>query len=112
MYVVISPSSFQKLEEILKSLGRENKLIITTLGVSFALRNHVNIDIALDNGAIVRSFSHKPPKIEGIPDYESEAIMVAVELNALLVTDNDDVKKKALDLGVRVMSSQELLSSS
>ncbi|ACP35216.1 conserved hypothetical protein [Sulfolobus islandicus Y.G.57.14] len=111
MFAVISPSAFGKLKEILGS-NKNYKFVITTLGVSFAIKNGIDIDNALDHGVIVRAFSHKPPKVGDLPQYESEAIMVALELNALLIAEDKDVIGKAKELGVNAVQIEELLTSS
>ncbi|WP_338602036.1 hypothetical protein V6M85_01360 [Sulfolobus tengchongensis] len=110
MFAVISPSAFNKLKELI-NIGKKYKLVITTLGVSFAIKNGIDIDYALDNGVIVRAFSHKPPKVGDLPLYESEAIMVALELNGILIAENRDVLAKARELGVNATTLEELLAS-
>ncbi|QGA54219.1 hypothetical protein GFS03_06360 [Sulfolobus sp. E5-1-F] len=111
MFAVISPSAFGKLKELL-DLNKKYKFVVTTLGVSFAIKNGIDIDNALDRGIIVRAFSHKPPKVGNLPQYESEAIMVALELNALLIAEDKDVISKAKELGVNALQIEELLASS
>ncbi len=111
MFAVISPSSFEKLKYIIK-VAKNYKLIITTLGVSFAIKNNIDIDYALDNGVTVRAFSHKPPKVDDLPSYESEAIMVALELNAVLIANDRLVIEKAKELGVKAITIDELSVSS
>ena len=111
MFAVISPSAFSKLKEIV-DYSKNYKLIITTLGVSFAIKNSINIDYALDKGAIVRAFSHKSPKVGDLPQHESEAIMVAFELNAILIADDSKVIEKAKELGIKVIKPEQLLTSS
>ncbi|AEB94782.1 MULTISPECIES: PIN domain-containing protein [Metallosphaera] len=103
MFAVISPSAFPKLDVILKKFS-DYKLIVTTYGVSYALKNHINIDFALDRGVWVRSYSHKSGTFSDLPVHEAEAIMVASDLQAILIAVDDKVKKEAERLGVKVMS--------
>lgn len=111
MFAVISPSAFSKLKEIVDN-SKNYKLIVTTLGVSFALKNNINVDYALDRGVIVRAFAHKPPKVDDLPQYESEAIMIALELNAILIANDGNVIEKAKELGVNTISLEQFLASS
>jgi len=111
MFAVISPSALKRLKEIVNA-NRSYKLVVTTQGVSYAMKNGIDIDYALDHGVIVRAFSHKPPKVGELPPYESEAIMVALELNALLIASNDEVIVKAKELGVSVITVEQFLTSS
>ena len=103
MFAVISPSSYPKLALILEKFSGY-KLIVTTYGVSYALQNHINIDYALERGVWVRAYSHKPGTFSGLPMHEAEAIMVASDLQAILIASDEKVKKEAERLGVKVVS--------
>ncbi|QKR00931.1 hypothetical protein GWK48_01370 [Metallosphaera tengchongensis] len=103
MFAVISPSSFPKLGKILEKFT-EYRLIITSYGVSYALQNHIDIDYALDRGVWVRAYSHKAGTFSGLPIHEAEAIMVASDLQAILIASDEKVKKEAERLGVKVVT--------
>ncbi|NON63096.1 PIN domain-containing protein [Acidianus sp. RZ1] len=102
MYAVISPSAFPKISKIMGELSGFT-FYITTYGVSYALSRGIDIDSILDRGIKVRAFSHNFRPIEGLDMPESEAILVARELNSVLVTSDENVKKAAEKEGVKVL---------
>ncbi|MFP3204549.1 MAG: PIN domain-containing protein [Metallosphaera yellowstonensis] len=103
MYAVISPSSYPRLKEILSKFS-QYKLVITTFGVSYALKNNLDIDFALDKGVWVRAYSHKVFSHGELPIHEAEAIMVASDLQAILIASDEKVKAEAERRGVKVVS--------
>jgi predicted DNA-binding protein (UPF0278 family) len=100
--IVVSPSAFGKLREIIEKFKGE-KVIITTYGVSYALENKIDIDFALDLGVKVRAYSHKPSKISNLSIYESEALLVAKDIEAVLVVGDEKVKEEAEKMGVKTI---------
>lgn len=103
MYAVISPSAFTKMDEIIKKFGKDYKLYVTTYGVSYALKNGIDIDKALDSGIKVRAYSHKVYPIQNLSIEETEAILVAKEFNSVLIVGDEKVKEIAEKNGVKVL---------
>lgn len=109
---VISPSAFIKIKEITEKLKEINAIgYISTLGVSQALKEKVDIDYSLDNGVRVRAFSHKPFKIGDLPLYESEAILLAKELDAILIANDKRIEEEARRENVKVIDVNSFLNS-
>jgi len=100
--LVISPSAFNKIDEIMKKFDQD-KIIITTYGISYALSNNINVDKILDLGIKVMAYSHKPYQVSDLSISESEAILVARDLKATLIVSNNKVKEEAEKLGVKVI---------
>ncbi|AWR95110.1 hypothetical protein [Acidianus brierleyi] len=102
MILVISPSAFNKIDEIIKKFNSD-KIIITTYGVSYALSNNINIDKILDLGIKVMAYSHKPYQVSNLSITESEAILVARDLKATLIASDTKIKEEAEKLGISVI---------
>jgi len=100
--LVISPSAFNKIDEIIKKFNSD-KIIITTYGVSYALSNNINIDKILDLGIKVMAYSHKPYQVSNLSITESEAILVARDLKATLIASDTKIKEEAEKLGISVI---------
>ncbi len=113
MIIVVAPSAYSLLPELLEIQKKGNvTFYLTTMGISFALKHNIDVDSFLDVGFKVRAFSHKPPKVPGIEDYELEAALVARELDAFLLTTDEKVKQKKGELGVKLIDLESLLGSS
>ena len=108
-YAVLTTNLLDKIDEIKKQLG-ERKIVVTTLTFSKALKKGINPSIILDNDVWVRAYSHKPVKISGLDEADSESIMVALELSADLVTDDEKVEAIAKKMGVNVVRFPSLTS--
>ncbi|BBD71716.1 hypothetical protein HS1genome_0105 [Sulfodiicoccus acidiphilus] len=98
--VVVSPSAYRDIEELAEDSAYE--LIVTTTGLSYAMRNGLPINYILDTCSI-RSFGHKVPPMEGLPVHEWEALLLARDLNALLLTKDSKAAEEAVKLGVELM---------
>lgn len=95
MIIVVAPSAYSLLPELAEIQKKENVVFyLTTMGISFALKHKIDVDSFLDVGFKVRAFSHKPPKVPGIEDYELEAALVAKELDGFLLTTDEKVKQR------------------
>lgn len=103
MYAVISPSAFRKIDEIVQRFGKDYKLYITTYGASYALKNGIDIDKALDAGVKVRAYSHKFYPSEDLPIEEIEAILLAKDFDSILIVGNQKIKEIAEKKGIKVV---------
>lgn len=109
---VISPSAFFKIREIVEKISKLNaEVYVSTLGISYALKEKYDIDYALDKGVKVRAFSHKPSRINDLPIYESEAILLAKELNAILIVGDKKVEDEAKKEEIEVVDIFNFLNS-
>lgn len=103
MYAVISPSAYPKIDEIVRRYGREYKLYVSTYGISYALKNGIDIDKVLDKGVKVRAYSHKLFPLENLSMEESEAILLAKDFDSILIVGDQKIKEIAEKKGVKVM---------
>ncbi|ADX81749.1 hypothetical protein GO599_05025 [Sulfolobus islandicus] len=78
-------------------------LIITTSGLSFALKEGIDVNKALDEGVKVLVYSHKFQPLEGLSVEETEAVLLAKDLNYYLITAADKIKEFAEKEGVKVI---------
>ncbi|MEM0373339.1 MAG: hypothetical protein QXV69_09305 [Sulfolobaceae archaeon] len=107
-YFIISADCIEKIDEVLQKVS-DSELILTPYSISYALSKGIDIDNILEKKRIrVRAYSHKPPKIQGIEDYYAEALMVALDLGGILVTEDEKVINKARELGVITKKPSEL----
>lgn len=98
-FVVITFSSLKQLPELLK-MYKDKKIVVTTLTYAKALKSGIN---PLDYEAVwIRAYSHKPVKLQDLDEADSESILVAQELSALLITSDEKVEKIAKDMNVNV----------
>ncbi|MDT7901665.1 MAG: hypothetical protein RRE78_07200 [Acidianus sp.] len=102
-YAVISPNLFKRLDKIVEKFKGKYSLIITTSGLSFALKEGIDVDKALDEGVKVLAYSHKFQPLEGLSVEETEAVLLAKDLNYYLITADDKVKEFAEKEGVKVI---------
>ncbi|BDC17238.1 hypothetical protein [Acidianus sp. HS-5] len=103
-YAVISPSLFKNIHEVIEKFKGKYFLVITTSGLSYALRKGINVDEALDEGVKVLAFSHKFQPLEGLSIEETEALLLAKDLGYYLITSaGDKVKEVAEKEGVKVV---------
>ncbi|MFP3347232.1 MAG: hypothetical protein RXR17_07360 [Sulfolobaceae archaeon] len=100
-YAVITTNLVTRIPELRQALAGK-KIIITTLTFSKALKMGVNPSNLLDNDVWIRAYSHKPIKISGLDEADSESVLVAQELSAELFTDNENVEKVARKMGIVV----------
>ncbi|MUN29900.1 hypothetical protein [Sulfuracidifex metallicus] len=110
MIVVVAPSAYVYLNDLVKV--KDVTFYLTTMGISYALKNNIDVDSSLDAGFKVRAYSHKPPKITGIQDHELEAALVAKELEGYLLTLDENVIKRADEIGVKLITFESLSRSS
>lgn len=102
-YAVISPTVFKRLDEIVEKFKGKFSLIITTSGLSLALKIGVNVDRVLDEGVKVWAYSHKLLPLQGLSIEETEALLLAKELNYYLITGEDRVKEFAEKEGIKII---------
>ncbi|BCU69120.1 hypothetical protein [Stygiolobus caldivivus] len=100
-YAVITINLISKIVE-LQHMFYDRKLIVTTLTFSKALKRGIDPSILLDNNVWIRAYSHKPVKISGLDEADSESVLVAQELSADLITDDENVEKIAKKMGITV----------
>jgi hypothetical protein len=112
MIVVVAPSAYSLLPQLVKLHRSDVSFFLTTMGISYALKNGIDVDSSLDAGFRVRAYSHKPPKVPGIEDYELEAALVARELEGYLLTSDERTKAKANEMEVKLIDFESLSRSS
>ena len=103
-YAVISPSLFKNIREVIEKFKDKYSLVITTSGLSYALKEGINVDEALDEGVKVLAYSHKFQPLEGLSIEETEALLLAKDLGYYLITSTrDKVKDIAEKEGIKVI---------
>lgn len=107
-YVVVTFDSLVYIKDIINTFGNK-KIVVTTLTYSKALKSGVN-PLEYEN-IWIRAYSHKPVKIYGLDEADSEAILVAQELSAQLITTDEKIEKVAKDMGVSVVRYPSQASS-
>ncbi|ARM77187.1 hypothetical protein B6F84_11970 [Acidianus manzaensis] len=91
------------MDKIIKDFNGKYKLYVTTYGISFAIKNGIDIDKALDAGVKVRAYSHILYPIEGLSMEETEAILLAKDLDSILIVSDEKIKKIAEENGVKTL---------
>ncbi|BFH72387.1 hypothetical protein SJAV_03310 [Sulfurisphaera javensis] len=99
-FVVITFSSLNYLKDLI-NIYKNKKVIVTTLTYSKALKKGLN-PLIYEN-VWIRAYSHKPVKIFDLDEADSEAILVAQELSAQLVTSDEKIEKIAKEMGINVV---------
>ncbi len=102
-YAVISPDLFKNIREVIEKFKGKYFLVITTSGLSYALKEGINVDEALDEGVKVLAYSHKFQPLEGLNIEETEALLLAKDLDYYLITADDKLKEFAEKDGVKVV---------
>ena len=100
-YIVISLSALSAVKRVVANSGGR-RVIVSTLTLSEAIRRGYDVSSLLDSSVWIRAFSHRPPKVGGLERYDSEAVMIAQELSAKLITADKKVAEVAKSLGVEV----------
>ena len=100
-YIVVSLSALPAVKRLVND-SRGMRVIISTLTLSEAIKRGYDVSPLLDGSVWIRAFSHRPPKVGGLERYDSEAVMIAQELSAKLVTADKKVAEVAKSLGVEV----------
>lgn len=101
-YIVISLSALRAIKSLIED-NTKKRVVVSTLTLSEAIKRGYDISHILDGSVWIRAFSHRPPKLGGLERYDSEAVLIAQELSATLVTADKKVAEVARSLGVDVM---------
>ncbi|MDT7876069.1 hypothetical protein DDW09_05140 [Sulfolobus sp. SCGC AB-777_L09] len=102
-YIVVSSELVPYIDKIVKAYS-DRKVVITTLTFSKVLKKGVvNPSHLLDQNVWIRAYSHKPVKIGGLDEADSESVLVAQELSAELLTNDEKIEKVAKELGITVL---------
>ena len=99
-FVVITFSSLKYLQDILEKY-KDKKLVVTLLTYAKALKSNIN-PLTFEN-IWVRAYSHKPVKISGLDEADSESLLVAQELSAILIASDEKVEKVAKEMNINVV---------
>ncbi|BAB66974.1 hypothetical protein [Sulfurisphaera tokodaii] len=99
-FVVITFSSLDYLKDLVEKY-KDKKLVVTTLTLSKALKKGIN-PLVYDK-IWIRAYSHKPVKIYGLDEADSESLLVAQELSAKLITSDENVEKIAKEMKINVV---------
>jgi predicted nucleic acid-binding protein len=108
-YVVLTVSTLNRFEEVRK-IFKGKKLVVPLGAFAEAMRRGIDVDKISGEDVWIRAYNHKPPKLGGLEKYDSEAVLLAEELSAELVTDDPKVSEVAKSVGVRVIVLSDVLS--
>ena len=108
-YVVLTASVLSRFKEV-STKFKDVKLVVPLLAFAEAKKMGVNLDEISGDNVWIRAYSHKPPKLGGLEKHDSEAVLLAQELSATLVTDNVKVAEVANSMGVNVILLDKVLS--
>ncbi|AWR98329.1 hypothetical protein DFR86_10215 [Acidianus sulfidivorans JP7] len=90
------------MDKIIKEFS-EYKLFVTTYGISYAIKNGIDIDKALDSGVKVRAYSHILHPLENLSMEETEAILLAKDFDSILIVGDEKIKEIAEKNGVKTV---------
>jgi len=99
-FVVITFSSLKYLPDLLEKY-KDKKPVVTLLTYAKALKSSIN-PLMFEN-IWIRAYSHKPIKINDLDEADSESLLVAQELSALLVASDEKVEKVAKEMSINVV---------